>query len=116
MKGQRSRAGSRQKAGFEGGQTPLYMRLPKGRGKKQKFPSQVIKPVAILLSSLRGLEGDIIGPGVLREAGLLENRNQKVKLISGGVLDKKVTVRVHAISQGARVAVEKMGGKVEIIS
>jgi large subunit ribosomal protein L15 len=115
MKGQRSRAGSIRRAGFEGGQTPLYQRLPKGRGTKQRFASQVDHPIALTVRQLNRFdEGSIVGPGQLRAAGLME-RTQQVKLIGTDALERKLTVRVHAISAAARVAVEKAGGKVEII-
>jgi len=115
MKGQRSRAGSIRRAGFEGGQTPLYQRLPKGRGTKQRFASQVQHPVAITLRQLGRFEdGSIVGPGKLKAAGLLKH-SEEVKLIGNNTLDRKLTVRVHAVSVKARAAVEKAGGKVEII-
>lgn len=116
QKGQKSRAGYSRKAGFEGGQTPLYMRLPKGRGTKQRFRSQVKKPVAITLVTLEQFAaGSIVGPGVLRSAGLLSKRVQTWKLIGNAGLTKKMTVRAHKVSAGAKLAVEKVGGKVEII-
>lgn len=115
MKGQKSRAGYSRKAGFEGGQTPLYMRFPKGRGTKQKFPSQVKRPTVISLSLLnRFAAGAIVGPGVLRKAGFLPDGAAQVKLIRGK-LQKKLTVRVHKISAGAQKTIEELGGKVEII-
>lgn len=117
MKGQRSRAGSRQKAGFEGGQTPLYMRLPKGRGTKQRFASQVRKPVALPVSVLRQFEaGSIVGPGQLRKAGLVHGRTDRVKLIAAGELDRKLTVRVHAATPAATKQVSDAGGSVELIA
>ena len=117
QKGQKSRAGYTRKAGFEGGQTPLYMRLPKGRGMKQNFPSQVVKPTAITVKTLDRFEtGEIIGPGVLRKAGLLSKRTESWKLIGNDKLSKKFTIRAHGISKGAKAAVEKAGGKVELIS
>ena len=116
QKGQKSRAGYTRKAGFEGGQTPLYMRLPKGRGTKQRFPSQVEKPVAISVRTLERFEvGSIVGPGVLRSAGLLSRRGDTWKLIGNDKLSKKLTVRAHKVSAGARSAVEAAGGKVELI-
>ncbi len=116
MKGQRSRAGYSRKAGFEGGQTPLYMRFPKGRGTKQKFLSQVEKPIVVTLAQLNRFEaGAIVGPGMLNKAGFMPVRHGHVKLI-GGNLKKKLTVRVHMISAGAQKAIEDLGGKVEIIS
>ncbi len=117
QKGQKSRAGYTRKAGFEGGQTPLYMRLPKGRGAKQNFPSQVKKPVAITVKALEKLEaGRIVGPGVLRTAGLLSRRSQTWKLIGNDKLSRKLTIRAHGVSAGAKAAVEKAGGKVELIA
>lgn len=116
MKGQKSRAGYVRKAGFEGGQTPLYMRLPKGRGSKQNFPSQVVKPTAITIKSLERFEaGSIVGPGILRKAGLLSRRSETWKLIGNEKLSKKLTIRAHKISAGAKTAVEEAGGKVELI-
>lgn len=116
QKGQKSRAGYTSKSGFEGGQTPLYMRLPKGRGSKQKFPSQVTKPQAISVGKLRRFPaGSIVGPGQLVKAGLLVNTPGTIKLIGNSPLHAKLTVRVHAITPGARAAVEEPGGKVELI-
>lgn len=117
MKGQRSRAGYSRKAGFEGGQTPLYMRFPKNRGSKQKFSSQVTKPTAISVSLLvRFTAGSIVGPGMFRKAGLLTSKREKVKMIGTAKDLKKLTVRTHAITAGAQKAIEAAGGKVEIIS
>ena len=80
MKGQKSRAGYSRKAGFEGGQTPLYMRFPKGRGMKHKFPSQVVKPVVITVASLMQFtKGTIVGPGVLNKAKLLSKKHLHIK-------------------------------------
>lgn len=116
MKGQKARAGSHSKAGFEGGQTPLYMRLPKNRGSKQKFPSQVIKPMALQVHQLdRFAANSVVGPGLLRKAGLLDHRQQRVKLIGNKAVTNKYTVRVHAITAAARASIEKKGGKVELI-
>lgn len=116
MKGQKSRAGYSRKLGFEGGQTPLYMRLPKGRGTKQKFPSQVQKPVAINVMKLSQFkEGSIIGLGVLRKAGLLANKTDRVKIIGNSPLKHTLIVRAHSFTAGAKKIIESAGGKVEII-
>ncbi|MEX1997210.1 MAG: 50S ribosomal protein L15 [Candidatus Andersenbacteria bacterium] len=116
QKGQKSRAGAHTKAGFEGGQTPLYMRLPKGRGSKQKFRSQVIKPQVITVRDLnRFAAKSIVGPGQLWQAGLLRQRFYPVKLIGIGSLPKQLTVRVHAATPQAEKQVRTAGGKVEII-
>ena len=116
QKGQKSRAGFSRKLGFEGGQTPLYMRLPKGRGTKHKFPSQAVKPVTVSVSFLNTVQGeDVIGPGFLRKKGVIANRYDRVKLVGAGEVSRKFTVRVHAASAAATKAVESAGGRVEII-
>lgn len=116
-KGQTARAGYSRKAGFEGGQTPLYMRLPKGRGSKQKFPSQAVKPYAIPVRLLtRFAANSIVNAGMLlNAAGAGRRQRDLVKLIGNDKLDKKLTVRVHAVSAGARSSIESAGGKVELI-
>lgn len=117
MKGQGSRAGSFQKAGFEGGQTPLYMRLPKGRGTKQRFAPQVTKPVAVAVKHLRTFSaGTMVGIQQLQTAGLVGWRDKTVKIMGGGEVPHTLTVRAHAVTPGARAAIEKAGGTVEIIS
>jgi large subunit ribosomal protein L15 len=116
QKGQKSRAGYSRKRGFEGGQTPLYMRLPKGRGSKQKFPSQVQKPMAISVRVLNRFEGGaIVGPTALAKKNIVPSGNTRVKLIGNEAVSNKLTVRVHATTPQAKVAVEKAGGKVELI-
>lgn len=115
MKGQKARAGYRRRAGFEGGQTPLYIRLPKGRGTKQVFASQVRKPTAVPVAMLDRVPGEVIGYGALRAAGLLPRAGERVKLVGGGRLRRAVTVRVHHATAAAAAAVRAAGGKVEII-
>lgn len=117
MKGQKSRAGYHRKAGFEGGQTPLYMRLPKGRGTKQKFPSQIIAPGDITTAQLNQFAaGCVVGWSHFTELGLVGNRTSRVKLIGDTLVTKKLTVRVHAATKAARARVEAAGGKVELIT
>ena len=117
QKGQKARAGYSRKAGFEGGQTPLYMRLPKKKGSKQRFPSQVVKPIAIKLSELEQFDANsIVGPGVLRKAGLLSRKADTVKIITDtDKFTKKLTVRVHKISAQAKDLITNAGGTVEVI-
>lgn len=117
MKGQRARAGSHFKPGFEGGQTPLYMRLPKGRGTKHRFTKEVLKPIAISLGQLnRFAAGTIVGPGQMRKAGLVTRTRDTVKIIASGSLDKKLTVRAHGVSAAALKAIATAGGKFERIA
>lgn len=116
MKGQKSRAGYHSKAGFEGGQTPLFMRLPKGRGMKQVFASQVVKPAAVPVRHLnRFKDGALIGLTNLREAGLIPREAKAVKLIGQEKVLRKLTIRVHGATPGARASIEAGGGKIEII-
>ncbi len=118
-KGQKARAGWHRKSGFEGGQTPLYMRLPKGRGAKQRFGSRAHKLTAITVQQLNAVAATvpsgIVGPGQLRSLGMLGSREERVKLIGSGRISRKVTVRVHAATVAARQTVEAAGGTVEII-
>lgn len=117
QKGQKSRAGYSSKTGFEGGQTPIYMRFPKTRGSKQISKSQVVKPTIVTLGILRTFEsGSIVGPGQLQKRGYMTKRHDQLKLIGVGKLDNPYTVRVHFATAGAKDAVEKAGGKIEIIA
>lgn len=117
QKGQKSRAGYSSKSGFEGGQTPLYMRLPKSRGSKQKFASQVVKPEAITIRALSDFApNSIVSPARLEELNLISRQYQTVKLMGSGKPPSKLTVRVHFATPGAVAAIEKAGGKIEIIS
>lgn len=117
QKGQKSRAGYSSKAGFEGGQTPLYMRFPKGRGVKQINPSQIVKMAAVSVATISSFPaGSIVGPGQLRRRGHITSTKQAVKLIGTSSIEGSYTVRVHAATEGAKAAIEKAGGKVEIIA
>ena len=118
IKGQKSRAGShKMRAGFEGGQMPIYMRMPKQRGSTSKdampigpFRTQTV-PV-----NLRDLDrfdaGTEVTPESLVEKGLLKNTKIDVKILGSGEITKKLTIRVHAISATAREKIEKAGGSV----
>ncbi len=117
MKGQKSRAGYHRKAGFEGGQTPLYMRLPKGRGTKQKFPSQIVPMAEITTAQLNQFAaGSIVGLSHFTDLGLLGGRVARIKLIGNKPVTKKLTMRVHAATRAAEGQVVAAGGKVELIT
>src|SRR5438270_3169287 len=121
IKGQKSRAGShKMRAGFEGGQMPIYMRMPKQRGATSKdampigpFRTQTV-PV-----NLRDLDrfdaGAEVTPESLVEKGLLKNTKLDVKILGSGEISKKLTIRVHAISAAAREKIEKAGGTVDLL-
>ncbi len=121
IKGQKSRAGShKMRAGFEGGQMPIYMRLPKQRGST----SQDAMPIGPFRTStipvnLRDLDrfeaGDEVTPESLVEKGLIKNTRTDVKILGGGEISKKLTIRVHAISASAREKIEQAGGTVDLL-
>lgn len=118
MKGQKSRAGYSRRAGFEGGQTPLYQRVPKKRGANARTAMLVVRNQAVMTDRLNIFEnGSIVGLGVLKKAGLIKGKNGSgpVKLVQARPVTKKLTVRVHAASPQAIRQVEAAGGKVEII-
>src|SRR5690348_3252313 len=121
IKGQKSRAGShKMRAGFEGGQMPIYMRIGKLRGPTSRdampigpFRTQTV-PV-----NLRDLErfddGAEVSPETLVEKGVIKNTKIDVKLLGVGDVSKKLTVRVHAISASAREKIEAAGGTIELL-
>lgn len=108
-KGQGSRKSGGVRPGFEGGQMPLYMRIPKLRG----FTSKRLPCVNIYTSQLDKIGKAIVDTKVLAEAGLIEHPYLRVKLITNGDLLKKVTVKLQAASQSAIKTVEKAGGTFE---
>ena len=111
-KGQKARKSGGIRAGFEGGQTPMYRRLPK-RGFKN--PSR-IEYNPINLDALNVFDvGTTVTPELLAQSGLLRRPEHPVKLLGRGKLAKALTIQVHKFSVTAKVAVEKAGGKVEEI-
>src|ERR1051325_3075691 len=121
IKGQKSRAGShKMRAGFEGGQMPIYMRIGKVRGSTSKDAMPVgpfrTSTVPVNLRDLGRFEaGDEVTPESLVEKGILKNTKIDVKLLGTGEISKKLTIRVHAISAAAREKVEAAGGTVELL-
>ena len=121
IKGQKSRAGShKMRAGFEGGQMPIYMRLGKLRGATSKDAMPIgpfrTSTAPVNVGALdRFDDGDEVTPESLVEIGLLKNTKTDVKLLGNGELKKKLTVRVHGISATAREKVEAAGGTVSLV-
>lgn len=111
-KGQIARKGGKVRPGFEGGQMPLYRRLPK-RGFKNPF--RVEYNVINLVDLNRFEKGAKITPELLEKSGMLKIKGAPVKLLGKGKLEKAVEIKVNAISKSARAAVEQVGGKVEEI-
>jgi large subunit ribosomal protein L15 len=121
IKGQKSRAGShKMRAGFEGGQTNIYMRLGKLRGNTSK-DAMPIGPFRTYSQpvNLRDLDrfdaGDEVTPESLVEKRVIKNTRTDVKVLGVGDVTKKLTVRVHAISASAREKIEAAGGTVELL-
>jgi len=121
IKGQKSRSGShKMRAGFEGGQMPIYMRIGKLRGATSK-DAMPIGPFRTFTQpvNLRDLErfdaGAEVTPETLVEKGILKNTKTDVKLLGTGEVSKKLTIRVHAISASAREKIEAAGGTVELL-
>src|SRR2546421_1361408 len=121
IKGQKARSGShKMRPGFEGGQMPIYMRLGKQRGSTSKDAMPIgpfrTSTVPVNVGSLdRFDDGAEVTPESLVERGLLKNTKTDVKLLGNGVLKKKLTVSVHAISASAREKVEAAGGSVALL-
>ena len=111
--GQKSRSGYSRKAGFEGGQLPLYRRLPKRGFTNAKFK---VEYATINLSDLNKFEdGAVITPELLKEMGLLKKQLSGVKVLGNGTLEKKLTVKAHKFSSKSYEEIEKLGGKAEVI-
>lgn len=112
QKGQMARSGGRTRLGFEGGQTPLYRRIPK-RG----FTNFNRKEYAIVnLSALNQFEaGTEITPEVLIQEGILKNLKSGVKILGNGELDHALTVKASKFSASAKEAIENAGGSIEVI-
>ena len=112
QKGQLSRSGGGKGPGFEGGQTPLYKRIPK-RG----FTNVNRKEYAIVnLSDLNRFEdGATVTPETLLASGIIKKELSGVKVLGNGTLEKKLSVTCHKISSSSKAAIEKAGGKVEVL-
>lgn len=110
-KGQKARSGAT-RPGFEGGQMPLYRRIPK-RGFTCRNHKEII---GINVSVLERFEdGSEVSVATLIEAGIVKNPRDGVKILGNGELSKKLTVRVNACSKAAAEKIEALGGKVEVI-
>ena len=108
-KGQKSRSGGFHKVGFEGGQMPLQRRLP-----KVGFVSKVGRFTAdIRLSELNGLDAELIDLAVLKEANLINKSIKRVKVFASGEIQRAVKLKGIAVTKGALLQIESVGGSVE---
>ncbi len=110
-KGQKARSGA-PRPGFEGGQMPLYRRLPK-RGFHCRNSKTII---GINLSELERFDNDtVVSVDTLMEAGVVKNPRDGVKILGNGDFTKKLTVQANAFSASAKEKIEALGGKAEVI-
>ena len=110
-KGQKARSGA-PRPGFEGGQMPLYRRIPK-RGFTNRNSLEI---VGINVDALNRFEdGAEVTVATLVEVGIIKNPRDGVKILGNGELTKKLTVKVNACSAGAKEKIEALGGTVEVI-
>jgi large subunit ribosomal protein L15 len=117
IKGQKSRSGSnKMRAGFEGGQMPLYMRVGKQRGATSKDAMPIgpfrTETVPVNVSELERVfaDGDAVNVEALVEKGLIKNTRADVKVLGNGELKKKLSVTAHAFSASAREKIKAVGG------
>ncbi len=107
-KGQKSRSGYSRKWGFEGGQMPLYRRIPK-RGFKNTLFSKDYQIVN--LKKINGLEENLIDPKILKEKGIIKKLSVPVKILSEGEIKKPYEIHAHKFSRKAKEKIEAGGGK-----
>ncbi|ACR70703.1 50S ribosomal protein L15 [Edwardsiella piscicida] len=108
-KGQKSRSGGGVRRGFEGGQMPLYRRLPKFGFTSRK----AMVTAEIRLSEIALIEGDVIDLNVLKAANVIGPQIEFAKVMLSGEINRAVTLRGLRVSKGARAAIEAAGGKIE---
>lgn len=111
--GQKSRSGGGVRVGFEGGQTPLFRRLPKRGFSNARFK----KVYAVInVSELNKFEdGAEVNPEILKDMGIIKNALDGIKVLGNGKLEKKLTVKASKFSSSAKKQIENLGGKAEVI-
>ncbi|HBD63110.1 MAG TPA: 50S ribosomal protein L15 [Clostridiales bacterium] len=112
MNGQKSRSGGGVRPGFEGGQMPLYRRLPK-RGFTNIFGTQFAEINVEVLNKFE--DGAEITPELLKSEGIVKKQLDGIKVLGNGELAKKLTVKAHKFSKSAVEKIEAAGGKAEVI-
>jgi large subunit ribosomal protein L15 len=112
QKGQKSRSGGGTRRGFEGGQMPLFQRLPK-RGFTNVFRQEWSE---VNVGRLNCFEtGTVVTPKILKDRGVVKSLKYGVKILGKGELEKKLTVKAHKFSAQAREKIEAAGGQAEVI-
>ena len=112
-KGQKARSGGGVRIGFEGGQMPLFRRLPRRGFSNDRFKrSSSVVNVGTLETVFSA--GEVVGPERLVEAGLVPNLRRPIKLLGSGEITRKLEVHVHEVSESAKAKIEAAGGSVVI--
>ena len=112
-KGQKARSGGGVRPGFEGGQMPLYLRLPKRGFSNARFKKHYAE---VNVSKLNGFRaGTVVTPEKLIEEGIISKVQDGVKIMGSGELTKRLTVSAHKFTKGAIEKIEAAGGKTEVI-
>lgn len=111
--GQKSRSGGGVRVGFEGGQTPLFRRLPKRGFSNARFK----KVYAVInVSDLNNFkDGAEVNPEILKDMGIIKNALDGIKVLGNGKLERKLTVKASKFSSSAKRQIETLGGKAEVI-
>ena len=113
QKGQKARSGGSINPVYEGGQLPLYRRLPKRGFTNGKFRTRY---AVINLSDLNVFEdGTVVTPALLKETGVIKNQLDGIKVLSNGKLERKLTIQAHKFSTTALEKIEESGSKAEVI-
>ena len=112
--GQKSRSGASIKPWFQGGQSPLYRRIPKRGFNNKNF---AVRYATINLSDLNNFfnDGDVVTPEILFERKILKKELNGVKILGNGNLDKKLTIKAHRFTSSAVTKINDAGGKAEVI-
>jgi large subunit ribosomal protein L15 len=111
-KGQKARAGGGVRRGFEGGQTPLYRRLPKRGFNNSKFARDYNE---VTLTMLNNATTDVVDVNSLIKDGIISKAKDGIVVIATGKLDKKLTVKAKRFTNSAKEKIEALGGKTEVI-
>ena len=113
VKGQKSRSGGGVRLGFEGGQNPLYRRLPKRGFTNALFKTEY---AVINVSDLNKFDnGTVVTPALLKEKGIIKKQLKGIKVLGNGKLEKKLTIQAHKFSTSALEKIKESGSKAEVI-
>ena len=112
-KGQNARSGGGVRPGFEGGQLPLYRKLPKRGFNNSRFGKQYTVINVEYLNKFN--DGDVVDSAALLSAGVVNSINDGIKILGEGELTKKLTVKASVFSASAKEKIEAVGGKTEVV-